>query len=148
VPPLPTIARAYELAGVEPKFQKINGRDQKAYILSVNINCRHMSAGQRAMAMAMIYPIAPGVRGKKDAALKVAASATLSQRRLQEARKVLKDSRTVALESEQFGQPHLETHQRPLLRLCSISEPRLERVTVAREGGRAINFSPSPSAVF
>ena len=61
--------RACEIAGVAPKFQKINGQDQKAYILSVNINRRHMSAAQRAMAVAMIYPEAPhggDRKGKKD----------------------------------------------------------------------------------
>jgi len=30
-----------------PKYQKLNGEDQKAFILSVNINRRHMTAGQR-----------------------------------------------------------------------------------------------------
>ena len=42
--------KACEMAGVEPKFQKINGRDQKAYIFSVNINRRSMTAAQLAMA--------------------------------------------------------------------------------------------------
>ncbi len=37
----PAAARAYP--------EKINGQDQKAYILSVNNNRWHMSAGQRAM---------------------------------------------------------------------------------------------------
>lgn len=46
---------ACEIAGVEPKFKQLNGHDAKAFILSVNINRRHMSAGQRAMATAMIY---------------------------------------------------------------------------------------------
>jgi hypothetical protein len=57
--------KACEIAGIEPKFQKINGQDQKAYILSVNVNRRHMTAAQRAMATAMIYPSAPRGRGKK-----------------------------------------------------------------------------------
>ncbi len=47
---------ACEMAGVEPKFEQINGHDPKAYILSVNINRRHMSWSQRHMAMAMMYP--------------------------------------------------------------------------------------------
>jgi hypothetical protein len=71
-------ARACELAGVEPKFQKINGQDQKAYILSVNINRRHKTAAQRAMATAMIYPT-PNVRGKKSLAPKDFSAARLSQ---------------------------------------------------------------------
>ena len=47
---------ACEIAGVDPKFEKLNGHDPKAFILSVNIKRRHMNAGQRAMATAMIYP--------------------------------------------------------------------------------------------
>jgi hypothetical protein len=54
------------MAGVEPKFSKINGQDQKAYILSVNINRQHMTAAQRATAAAMIYPNRDkGGRGKR-----------------------------------------------------------------------------------
>jgi hypothetical protein len=33
-----------------------NGHDPKAFILSSNIARRHMTAGQRAMAYARIYP--------------------------------------------------------------------------------------------
>lgn len=47
---------ACEIAGIEPKFEKLNGHDPKAFILSVNINRRHMTGSQRAMATAMIYP--------------------------------------------------------------------------------------------
>lgn len=53
---------ACEMAGVEPKFEKLNGHDPKAFILSVNINRRHMTVGQRAMAVAMIYPTPARVR--------------------------------------------------------------------------------------
>jgi hypothetical protein len=80
------IRLACEIAGVEPKFQKIDGQDQKAYILSVYINRRHMTAAQRAMAVAMIYPVAPRGRGKKDEALKGDGSSSFSHRRLQYAR--------------------------------------------------------------
>lgn len=38
---------ACEMAGVEPKFEKLNGHDAKAFILSVNVNRRHLNAGQR-----------------------------------------------------------------------------------------------------
>lgn len=59
---------ACEIAGVEPKFQQLNGHDPKAFILSANINRRHMNAGQRAMAVAMLYPepASRDGRGKKS----------------------------------------------------------------------------------
>jgi hypothetical protein len=44
--------RACSLAGVEPQFTALNGHDPVAYILSSNVNRRHMTAGQRAMALA------------------------------------------------------------------------------------------------
>ncbi|MCO5129388.1 MAG: ParB/RepB/Spo0J family partition protein [Xanthobacteraceae bacterium] len=84
--------KACEIAGVEPSFTSIEDRDPKEFILSVNVNRRHMSSGQRAMATAMIYPEPErGGRGKK-------ATETIgfSSQRLSYARTVLADSRSVA----------------------------------------------------
>src|ERR1700730_2772468 len=47
---------ACEIAGVDPKFEKLNGHDPKAFILSMNVKRRHMTSAQRTMAVAMIYP--------------------------------------------------------------------------------------------
>lgn len=47
---------ACKIAGVEPIVQELDGQDPVAYILSANINRRHLTKGQRAMAVAMIYP--------------------------------------------------------------------------------------------
>lgn len=59
--------------------------------VSVNINRRHMTAAQRAMATAMIYADADKRgRGNKG---KAAASAGFSERRLRDARAVLADNR-------------------------------------------------------
>lgn len=44
--------KACQIAGVEPAFETYEGKDPVAYILSLNINRRHMSAGQKAMAAA------------------------------------------------------------------------------------------------
>ena len=71
------------MAEVEPKFESINGHDPKALILSVNINRRHMSAGQRAMAM--IYP-EPLQRGRGNKATKDLESKSFSSARLSQAR--------------------------------------------------------------
>lgn len=40
---------ACKIAGVAPKFTRLNGHDPVAYILSSNINRRHMTKGQMAM---------------------------------------------------------------------------------------------------
>ena len=40
-------------------FSKVNGQDQKAYILSVNLNRRHMPAGTRAAAIGTAIKAAP-----------------------------------------------------------------------------------------
>jgi hypothetical protein len=36
--------------------EELNGQDPLAYIISSNVHRRHMTKGQRAMAVAMIYP--------------------------------------------------------------------------------------------
>lgn len=43
-------------AAVTPHLKELNGTDPVAFIISSNINRRHMTKGQRAMAVAMIYP--------------------------------------------------------------------------------------------
>jgi hypothetical protein len=65
----------------------------KALIVSNNIKRRHLNAGQRAMAVAMMYPDPEkGGRGKTNSlAAKGFSTASLSQ-----ARTVLRDSRALA----------------------------------------------------
>lgn len=56
---------ACRLAGIEPHVRVLEG-DPKAYVLSANINRRHMTKGQRAMAVARMYPEPEkGGRGNK-----------------------------------------------------------------------------------
>ena len=84
---------ACQMAEVEPKFEMINGHDPKALILSVNIKRRHMTAGQRAMATAVIYPEPEkGGRGKTNPLLGKEFSGAL----LHKARTVLAASRPLA----------------------------------------------------
>lgn len=60
------------------------------FVLSANIHRRHMTKGQRAMAVAKIYPEpGKGGRGKRTSG-NLAETAGFSQRRLQEARTILK----------------------------------------------------------
>lgn len=55
---------ACRIAGVQPETQELNGEDIEAYIISSNINRRHMSKGQQAMAVAIMYPD-PASTGRK-----------------------------------------------------------------------------------
>jgi hypothetical protein len=65
----------------------------KAFILSVNLNRRHMTAAQRAMATAFIYPDPEkGGRGKKNSSVSEGFSST----RLSMARAVLAHSPPIA----------------------------------------------------
>jgi ParB-like chromosome segregation protein Spo0J len=48
-------ARACEIAGIEPATVLFEGDDPRAYIIASNIARRHMSKGQQAMAVAMVY---------------------------------------------------------------------------------------------
>ena len=49
-------------------MRKLNGEEPNAVVVSANINRRHMTKGQRAMGVAMIYPRPEkGGRGKKRA---------------------------------------------------------------------------------
>ena len=78
---------ACRIAKVQPTSAQLNGADPIAYIISANINRRHMTKGQRAMAVAMIHPEpAKGGRGKKGPI----ESAGFSRDYLLKARTVLK----------------------------------------------------------
>jgi ParB-like chromosome segregation protein Spo0J len=45
--------KACEIAGVEPRFERLNGEDPKAFIVSANLARRDMSKGQKAIALAI-----------------------------------------------------------------------------------------------
>jgi hypothetical protein len=73
-------------ANVTPQFEELNGLDPVAYILSANINRRHLTKGQRAMAVAKLYPEPEkGGRGKK-----ASVPEGFSQGKVSEARTVLR----------------------------------------------------------
>ncbi len=62
---------ACRIAGIEPEVQELNGQDINAYIIASNINRRHMTKGQRAMAVAKIYPEAAKVKRKDSGSLNI-----------------------------------------------------------------------------
>jgi hypothetical protein len=81
--------RACEIAGVDPWFEKLNGHDATALIISANIARRQMTKGAIAMVAAMAYPEAARVgRGQKASAKE--AFQMVSMQKLSEARSVLR----------------------------------------------------------
>lgn len=86
---------ACEIAGVEPKFEQLNGHDPKAFILSVNVNRRHLTTSQRTMAVAMVYPT-PRPSGKKGAGVQSIPEKEVDKGMLSHARTVLAHSRALA----------------------------------------------------
>ena len=88
--------RACEIAGVEPQFTQLNGHDASAFIVSANLARRNLTKAQQAMATAIIYPEADQRgRGNKG---KAELSSAFSQKRLAQARSVLRHSRALANE--------------------------------------------------
>jgi hypothetical protein len=55
--------RACEIAKVEPQFERLNGEDPRAFIVSANIERRNLNKGQQVTALALIYPN-PDERGR------------------------------------------------------------------------------------
>jgi hypothetical protein len=88
--------RACEIAGVEPTFDRLNGHDAAAFIVSANLARRNLTKGQQAMALAFIYPEAEkGGRGHSKERVEE-TSILYSTKRLQQARSILKHSRALA----------------------------------------------------
>ena len=99
---------ACKLASVEPETKRINGIEPEALILSENIHRRHMSKGQQAMAVAMMFPEASkGGRGKR-----VTKNVMVSTEYMKQARAVLRDASdlvgAVMTNDKETGKP-LET---------------------------------------
>jgi ParB-like chromosome segregation protein Spo0J len=78
---------ACEIAGVEPHFERLpEGIEPAEYIVSVNLARRHMTVGQRALALAMLYPEAKRGRYSELGDL----TGAVSKERLSKARAVLR----------------------------------------------------------
>ena len=84
---------ACKLADIEPRYLEFEGDDIEAFILSENINRRHMDKGQRAMAVAMMFP--EKRQGKKNTSLKFNE---VSSGYIRQARTVLAYAPTLAKE--------------------------------------------------
>jgi ParB-like nuclease domain len=92
-------ARACEIAGIEPETELFGGDDPRAYIIASNIARRHMSKGQQAMAVAMVYPEPEKTtHGKKSKTkLLLETKTNFSGARLSQARTVFACSTALAL---------------------------------------------------
>jgi hypothetical protein len=89
--------RACEIAGVEPTFDRLNGHDAAAFIVSANLARRNLTKGQQAMALAFIYPEpGKGGRGKVGAAKEAKKLGGFTDERLRQARLILRHSRALA----------------------------------------------------
>jgi len=85
---------ACEIAGVDPRFSKLNGHDAAAFIVSANLARRNLTKGQQAIALALIYPEpGKGGRGNKQ---NLAENARVSSTRLTQSRSILRHSRALA----------------------------------------------------
>ncbi|MFO1353025.1 MAG: ParB N-terminal domain-containing protein [Gammaproteobacteria bacterium] len=74
---------ACKRAGVDPKVVVLKGQDPITYILSANVNRRHLSKGQRAMAVAKVWSVSD------QTSRKLSDQSGVSKTRLIEARAVL-----------------------------------------------------------
>jgi hypothetical protein len=88
-------ARACAIAGIEPTTVLFEGDDPRAYIISSNIARRHMSKGQQAMAVAMMYPEPAKTKRKGSGSLE-SKELGISGARLSQARTVLAYSTDLA----------------------------------------------------
>lgn len=64
---------ACEIAEVNPTTRQLNGEDPTAFVLSANIHRRHMTKGQRAMAVAIIRPKQQGKKSTSSVTEEVSA---------------------------------------------------------------------------
>jgi hypothetical protein len=85
---------ACNLAGVPPRFETLNGHDPVAYIISANVNRRHLTEGQRAIAVVRASDFSnlekSGERGS------VAAQTGVSRPRLSEAAAIVEHAPDLA----------------------------------------------------
>ncbi|WP_315720156.1 MULTISPECIES: ParB/RepB/Spo0J family partition protein [unclassified Bradyrhizobium] len=88
--------RACELAKVQPTYHKLKDEDHLAFILSTNVKRRHLNSGQRAMAVAMMYPTPTPGKSLPDVGKTQGESVKTFQNNLSMARAVLADSRAAA----------------------------------------------------
>jgi ParB-like chromosome segregation protein Spo0J len=119
-------------AGVEPKFERLNGVDVRQVILAENVERRHMTKGARAMAVAMLYPQAERGRGKKDPAKNAQKVGLFGNELLRQARTVLDHSKPLA-ESVLAGVKPLDLAYQEAARAKQAADSEAARLDRLRE---------------
>ena len=71
--------RACEAAGIEPKFKTYEGGDPLRFIVSANLQRRHLDTGQRAMIAARLANLHDGQRADYAAASQICKPVTQAQ---------------------------------------------------------------------
>lgn len=124
---------ACRVAGVAPAVRYLNGEDPTAFVLSSNIHRRHMTKGQRAMAVAMILP--EKQQGKKGTSEKISE---VSGRYVNMARTVLSHSLPLA-QTVLAGKPLAEAYNEAKTKLAEkqSEEERQESEKAAFEADLA-----------
>lgn len=87
--------RACEMAEVEPRYEKLNGHDPEALIVSSNLR-RDMSKGQKAMFLARAFPDTKRGKRSEGSATTLSETNKVSTARLSQARSVLRHSMALA----------------------------------------------------
>jgi len=89
---------ACRIAGVEPRYERLpEGVEPVDYIISTNIERRHLTKGQRAMALAILFPEPEkGGRGHHGAAKEAKKLGGFSDERLRQARLILRTAEDLA----------------------------------------------------
>jgi hypothetical protein len=131
-------------AGIVPDHVLLDGQDPIAYIASANINRRHLTVGQRAMLMAVLYPDPEkGGKGRNSLLSKEFNVARLefSGSRLSQARTVLRYAPDLldpvrsgamalnaAYEQARIRKGRAETHESRFERLKAVAPDLAELV--------------------
>lgn len=123
---------ACERAGITPQFRKYIGSDPLAFVISLNVQRRHLTDAQRAMAAARIATMRQGERtdiASGDAKSQTAAAEELdvSRSSVQRARKVI-DSGSKAL------QRAVDSGEVPLKKAAAVVDlPKPEQLAAAKK---------------
>jgi hypothetical protein len=99
---------ACKLTGVEPRFKEFTGNDPLSYVISLNLNRRHLSESQRATIAAKIATLEHGQRqsGKfagVPAQAEAAKRMNVSERSVRSARQVLEKGTPELIASVEQG---------------------------------------------
>jgi ParB/RepB/Spo0J family partition protein len=100
-------------AGVEPTFETLDGQDPVAFIISANINRRHLTKGQQAMVIAKVYSSRRDEFGAKQ---QIATDSSISRKTISYAFTVLQYANELADLVLAGVMPLNEAHEKALER--------------------------------